>query len=262
MKGQELKLIREFKQQQTEIENYVMTDSSRIIAEYADKKGQEKYKLIKELIDDLDVTLSEMNDLESFESNMTEYYRKQNSLCDAITEINKYFETSSTFSQEVLRLERDAIRSKLDKLYEIIIIAEYFNYHKTTNNLKFQRKKLFDVITWSMNESVQDTVKIYKQAINKILLPIQIKTEQNIELYTSFVNELKEEHKEQHNKLKKILSCREMNRLMKELGYNPTRQKGSHKIYTDGVYCVPVPQHSKKLNKNLSYTIQKQVRVN
>jgi predicted RNA binding protein YcfA (HicA-like mRNA interferase family) len=261
MKGIELKLIREFKQQQKTIEDYSMTEMATRISAYADLKGQEKYKLVQKLIDDLDITLDKMDSIESFATNMDEYDDKTNLLREIVIEINDYFTPTSTFFKEILKLEKENLQPEIDKLQELIFTAEYFNYHKTANNFKFQLKKVFDVITYCLNESAQSTVKAYRTAISEIIELAQLKINTKIDLHIKLINELKEEDKED-NKLRKIMSCREMDKLMKDLGYSATRQTGSHLIYkNESGNSIPVPQHS-KLNKGLGYTIQKQIREN
>ena len=45
------KLVKDFKSSQIEIEDYLIENVSDIVAEFADRKGQEHYNLINELCD-------------------------------------------------------------------------------------------------------------------------------------------------------------------------------------------------------------------
>lgn len=62
------------------------------------------------------------------------------------------------------------------------------------------------------------------------------------------------------NKTKrKIFNHKEMNDLMLKNGFEPVRQNGSHKIFSNGEISIPVPQHD--LGKGLSFEIQKQIKI-
>lgn len=60
-------------------------------------------------------------------------------------------------------------------------------------------------------------------------------------------------------KKEKIFNHKEMNGLLIKNGFEPIRQKGSHKMFSNGEFTIPVPQHP--LGIGLSHKIQSQIKV-
>lgn len=264
MKPIEIKLTRKFKEQQKLIEDLFMTKVTDIMAEYADKRGQEKYNEVKSICNELKETLSKMedNNLESFTNNIDEYSKRQTLLADKVAEIQEYFASTKTFSKELLKLIEDITTLETDKLHEIIITAQLLNCHKTANNLKFQFKKLIDIVTYILNESVQETISIYKSGMNNLIKEVGELADKKIELCKNLISEYEENDisKEYKKEIYKIFSYKYMNKLLEINGYEPDRQTGDHKIYKskDGKKSIPVPQRN-NLGKGLSFSIQKQI---
>ncbi len=82
-----------------------------------------------------------------------------------------------------------------------------------------------------------------------------------VRIYENSIEDKQEEVEENiievNFKLKKILCHKEMDKHLKENGFNPIRQTGSHLIYKNESKVTCVPQHS--LGIGLSYAIQKQI---
>jgi predicted RNA binding protein YcfA (HicA-like mRNA interferase family) len=256
--AREMKIMNDFKDKEIEVENYFMTDISDIISEFSDQKGQEKYNLMKALIKELKETLTNMNDLESYELHMDEYVERFTKLNKEQTTTEKYFDIHGEFTVELILSLKEFVRPKTQELHKIITFSEMHRYDKTTNNLKLQYKKFLDRVGYIIDESIGNTCEMYKSAINKIIEPLQELIDVKVEIYNELVKpkNIEEIHKQ---KFKKILDCDAMNDLLFENGYSAIRQNGSHLIYSDGVKSIPVPQHS-SLNKGLGYEIQKQIK--
>ncbi|MFT5872862.1 MAG: putative RNA binding protein YcfA (HicA-like mRNA interferase family) [Clostridium sp.] len=262
MNSNEIRLMRDFKKKEIEVENYFMTDIADILAEFSDKKGQEKYNLIQNLSTELEETLAKMIDLETYELHMAEYEERFMKLNTTQLETEKYFMREGQFTDELMKEIVQFTKPKTDELGIIIGASEMFRYTKTTNNLKLQYKKFIDRITYIIDESVSNTVEMYKFAINQILIPLQELMDAKVDTYNLLKNpkviNIEEIAKQ---KIKKIIDCDVMNDFLLENGYAAIRQNGSHLIYRNEINgnSIPVPQHS-SLNKGLGYGIQKQIK--
>ncbi|MCJ7689158.1 MAG: hypothetical protein MUO60_07555, partial [Clostridiaceae bacterium] len=114
------KLVKNFKSAQIEIEDYLIENVSDLVAEFADRKGQEHYNLINELCDSFKKTMSKMTTFESFNINMLDYDTKLIALNAKIVEQDKYFDISGGFNGEVAKIAADLTKNKIDYLLSII----------------------------------------------------------------------------------------------------------------------------------------------
>ena len=257
--AREMKIMNDFKDKEIEVENYFMTEISDIISEFSDRKGQEKYNLMKTLIQELKETLLNMTDLESYELNMSEYEERFIKVGTEHAKIDEYFTIHGEFTIELIKSLSEYVKPKTNELHKIIVFSEMHRYNKTTNNLKLQYKKFLDRVGYIIDESIGDTCEMYKIAINKIIEPIQELIDVKVKIYEELTKPktTEEIHKQ---KVMKILNCDVMDDFLLEHGYSAIRQNGSHLIYRNDICkkSVPVPQHS-SLNKGLAYEIQKQI---
>ena len=230
---------------------------SDIVAEFADKKGQQHYNLIKTLCDTLKITLSKMTTFESFNINMIAYDTKLITLNSKIVEQGKYFDLSGGFNGEVAKIAADLTKNKMVYLLSIIDVSKELGLGKTTNILNFKIKILFDRIKYILNDAIDGTTYTYEGEAEKLISPIRLIVAEKVALYNSFsVKEPLDVAIKTRNK--KILDYKEIDRIIKTSGFKPVRQKGSHKIYSNFEgESIPVPQHS--LGKGLSNKIQKQI---
>lgn len=67
------------------------------------------------------------------------------------------------------------------------------------------------------------------------------------------------EDKETNQLREKIFNHKKMNKLAIQNGFVEVRQRGDHKIFSNGTDSIPIPQH--ELGKGLSIKIQKQIDV-
>ncbi|WP_291635883.1 type II toxin-antitoxin system HicA family toxin [Clostridium sp.] len=251
------KLVKDFKNLQIEIEDYLIENVSDIVAEFADRKGQEHYNLINELCDSFKKTMSKMATFESFNINMIDYDTKLIALNAKIVEQDKYFDISGDFNDEVATIAADLTKNKMLYLLSIIDVSKELGLSKTTNILNFKLKILFDRIKYILNEAIDGTTYTYEGEAEKLISPIRLIVAEKVALYNSFsIKEpLDVALKAQY---KKILDYKEIDRIIKTSGFKPIRQNGSHKIYSNFEgESIPVPQHS--LGKGLSCKIQKQI---
>jgi len=253
----EIKLIKDFKDTQIEIEDYFLTVASDKILDFVDKKGQEKYNLMHDLIKKLKEIMSKMIDFESYELNMEEYEKTYYEIAYLKVEAEEYFNKEGEFVPDMTDEIIIQTLPNLGKLQQLITKGKIIGYSKTVNNLRFENKKFVERIQYIINMSFRETAREYMNNIYDLINNVQEITNAKADIY----DELKklnttEEIKKQ--KMKKILDCDVMDDLLLESGYEPIRQNGSHLIYSDGVNSIPVPQHG-TLNKGLGYEIQKQI---
>ena len=230
---------------------------SDIVADFADKKGQEHYNLIKELCNSLKKTMSKMNTFESFNINMIDYHTKLITLNAKIVEQDKYFDISGGFYGEVATIAADLTKNKMVYLLSIIDLSKELGLSKTTNILNFKIKILFDRIKYILNDAIHGTTYTYEGEAEKLISPLRLIVAEKVALYDSFsIKEPLDVAIKTRNK--KILDYKEIDRIIKTSGFKPVRQKGSHKIYSNlEGKSIPVPQHS--LGKGLTCKIQKQI---
>ena len=250
------KLVKDFKTIQIEIEDYLIENVSDIVAEFADKKGQQHYNLIKTLCDTLKITLSKMTTFESFNINMKDYDTKLVALNSKIVEQDKYFNISG-FYGEVAKIAADLTKDKIGYLLSIIDVSKELQLGKTTNILNFKIKILFDRIKYILNDAIHGTTYTYEGEAEKLISPIRLVVAEKVTLYNSFsIKEPLDVAIKTRNK--RILDYKEIDKIIKTSGFKSVRQKGSHKIYSNFEgKSIPVPQHS--LGKGLSCKIQKQM---
>lgn len=112
---------------------------------------------------------------------------------------------------------------------------------KITNKLKVYINLICEDVLNEIQNEYNYYIKQLREYINKLNTETEIKTE--------ITDEVKN--------IRKIFKPKDMDKLLKSRGLEPVRQKGSHKIYTNGEKTTIVPQHT--LGKGLSYKIQKQI---
>ncbi|MGH4138340.1 type II toxin-antitoxin system HicA family toxin [Clostridium sp.] len=251
------KLVKDFKTTQIEIDELLIGNVYDIVAEFADKKGQEHYNLIKELCDTLKTTISKMTTFESFNINMIDYDTKLITLNAKIVEQDKYFNISGGFNGEVATIAADLTKDKMVYLLSIIDVSKELGLSKTTNILNFKIKLLFDRIKYIINDAIDGTTSTYEEEAENLISPIRVIVAEKVALYDSFI--IKEPLDVAiKTRNKKILDYKEIDRIIKTSGFKTVRQKGSHKIYCNFEgESITVPQHS--LGKGLSNKIQKQI---
>lgn len=265
MKGQELKLMREFKEKSKELTNFVMTDLNDELSEFLDIECNKYLLKTQELYKNVTDVINKINTMEDIKEYINKYNETVNSISEVAEEINSFFCNDDKSDKSITKLIMDKNISKIkpysDELNELIIIASLMGCQKTSNNLKFQFKKLIDEITCLINEIADQVINPYKKEINNTYL-------QTCELVKNKQKELMEwledndkdnkKNKSKDKKFKKVFKCKDMNYILEQTGYEPIRQSGSHKIYSDGIKNISVPQHT-VFNKCLGYGIQKQI---
>lgn len=255
----EIELTREFKQQQTEIEDFVMTDLSDMLTNFSNKKAEEKYKLVAEQCKKLQDLMNKMHDLKTFDVYLKEYDKQIEILSEILESIEQYFSTDKDFAQEASKLIIETLTPQLDKLQEIIIALNYLSYQRTANNLKFQFKKMNDVVNGFANKATSDVIYIYQLAKNDIIKKTIEMSQKKFKLYKELRSKYEDTHVEEIDKkdYKKIFDYKKLNKLIKGNGFEEVRQTGDHKIFSDGIKSIPIPQ--KTIGKGLSLKIQRQI---
>lgn len=147
--------------------------------------------------------------------------------CDALLILKMICKTSG--NKNVINLEHTKFNNKIDD--------------KIVKYVAMIRHDAFKVIA--------DEILYYGDQFNQYVMEIKKYIEDNdVEVKKSY----------EKRETLKILDCRDMDKYLKEIGCEPVRQRGSHKMYRMKGKTIPVPQHSKGLGKGLSYKIQKQAR--
>lgn len=137
-----------------------------------------------------------------------------------------------------------------------------------SNHVQYKNKLLIEL---RMKEYFKKTTDIihdyYKSGIEKnynILLENSIFYTGNYIKIKDTIESIKEvEEKEEVKEVfkkgietRKIFNYKDMNSYIESQGFKYIRTTGSHKIYSNGIISIPVPQHT--IGKGLSHKIQKQ----
>lgn len=257
MKPIEIKLNREFKKLQKELEDYWFTEGSDKISEFADEIARKKYLEIHNITEDI----KNLINVENF-NDVYEYIFKLNDLLDklqiSVNNFKDYLESDMNggFQKELFEVASGKSKEIIEEIKKLEATAYYFNLQKLANTIHCRTWQSMGRMTFVLNTVCDEILPHYKKAINKEIIEVQ-------ELLNKKVSKVKEEFfkKEINTKdktdIKKIFDYKKMNEFIKMKGFEPVRQTGDHKIYSKNGKSIPIPQH--ELGKGLSCKIQKQI---
>lgn len=262
MKPHELKIMREYKKLQTEVENTIMTDINDKVSELLDKRCAEKYelaqKVTKEALEGIAPALKELNGV-----NYKNYIRALENFFDKAEAIKNYMGYENELAKEVKELVEPFIKPKMDEIEELILGTSYINLHQVSRNMFLQMQMLNKNINYLLVQIINQTLTTYKDIIYEEFTKVLEMSRKVDQKFDEIVDKkISDFEKMEKFKTQKIFDHKKLDKLIKDLGYQATRQTGSHKIYeNEQGKSVPVPQHSRDLGKGLSMKIQKQINI-
>lgn len=236
----------------------------------------------------------QLRDMKVFATNKGEKYIEKNAKNDIII-LKKIFEDLKTDyniflsdkNEENFNKISETLITQIDKMngVSIGIFKKYINFIKDNGYMiplakvtqmtdiykKANRNREKCMLIKNITE-VQNTIKDF--FIENYQICIESDFEKNIEYIfyimenlNEFEKQLEEQQNEQaiekviegivKNEKKKIFDYKQMNELMVQNGFEPVRQKGSHRVFSNDTHSIVVPQH--QLGKGLSFEIQSQI---
>lgn len=252
MKPQEIKLNRQFLALQKEIEDFWFTDGNDNISEFTDKVGREKYFEIR------DIAASIEKLCKSEEFTVKKCNELSNHFKDTLINFNDYLYNDTTkingFQKDLFENVAEKSKKIIDEIKTVQALAYYNNMQKLANKIEARTWQTIGRITFILNSVLDEVITPYKKAINEEINKVEkiLKDKHDEIESTKNIEEISK------TQTKKIFNYKEMDRLIKANGYEPVRQTGDHKIYSNvNGKSIPVPQHI--LGKGLSVKIQKQI---
>ncbi|NMM64376.1 addiction module toxin, HicA family [Clostridium sp. P21] len=251
MKPQEIKLNRQFLALQKEIEDFWFTDGNDNISEFSDKVAREKYFEIQ------DIAASIEKLCKSEEFTVKKCNELSNRFKDTVINFQEYLynpETKEGFKKDLFEGVAEKSKKIIDEIKKVQALAYYNNMQKLANQIDCRTWQTVGRITYILNTVVDEVMNPYKVAINEEINKVE-KILKNKHDEIESAKNIEEISKTQ---TKKIFDYKEMDKLIKLNGFEPIRQTGDHKIYSNvNGKSIPVPQHV--LGKGLSVKIQKQI---
>ncbi|AJD26744.1 type II toxin-antitoxin system HicA family toxin [Clostridium botulinum] len=248
MQPLEIKLNREFKKLQKELEDYWFDEGNDKISNFVDKIARENLFKIQDVAKEIDtICKSEDFAIEKFNGLI-------NNFLNITNKFKKYLEDNdSNFRKDLMENAMGNSKVIIKEMQTLIAIAYYSNLQKLANQMECRIQQTIGRITFILNTVTDEIINPYKKLIND-----EIDRVVNI-LHDKAYKIKREETKNKDNKIsiKKLFDYKKMDKLIKDYGFEEIRQTGDHKIYSNGEKSIPIPQH--ELGKGLSFKIQKQI---
>ncbi|WP_254306765.1 type II toxin-antitoxin system HicA family toxin [Clostridium sp. 001] len=215
----EVKLNNEFKKIQKKLEDYWFEDGNDKLSDFADKTIREKYFNIHNKIEEI----------------------------KKICKSNIYFEIVDDLNNKVDNLS--------DEIMTLEALAYYNDMQKLSNTIHCRTIQTMGRITFVINTVCDEVVNPYYEILNEEIDDISKILHDKGEEFTSIIKEYPD--KVEKSKVKKIFDYKKLNKLVKNSGFEEVRQTGDHKIFSDGIKSISIPQ--KTIGKGLSVKIQRQM---
>lgn len=241
-------LNRKIKEIENEIDDILITDMIKSL----DDLYEEKYNYYTEIFLKMDKRIDEAFDVIKYDK-----LKAAKLTIDIIKDILKYgteYCDEDVESIEVKLKQTDPYKMLIEKITTIRNLRCF--YPKEKNNIDFRVKKNLH----KCNRFITMKISEYNRIDNVINITYDNMIQKYYKLSDEIhkiLDELCEDEEKEFIKFEKIFNHRDMDKLLKSRGLEPVRQKGSHKVYTNGTKTTVVPQHT--LGKALSYAIQKQI---
>lgn len=253
MKLIEIKLNREFKVLQKELEDYFFEEGSDKLSDTADKIIRERYLKIHNIIN-MAKSIYKNTDNEDLLKTMDDI-GILSKLEDEINNLQNYIDDGEDIRQKLMKNAAGDTRKIVDKINELEAITYYNNMQKLSNQMDARMMQSMGRIAFIINEICNEVFHPYYTQINNELGELsEILSNKQLELF-EMLEKYPEESKK--SKIKKIFDYKKLNQLIQNNGYKEIRQTGDHKIFSDGRKSIPVPQHG--LGLGLSARIQKEI---
>jgi predicted RNA binding protein YcfA (HicA-like mRNA interferase family) len=254
MKPVEIKLNREFKALQKQLEDYFFDEGSDKLFDVADAIIRDRYLKIHNMIDAAKQFYKNTSNNELLKT--LEDNNILNTVEEEVTNLQKYINDGEDIRQKLMKDAAKDTKEIVDKVNELEAIAYYNSMQKLANQIQARMLQSFGRITFIINEICNEVFHPYYKQINNELHELsEILSAKQLEL-----NRILEKHTAEESgksKVIKIFDYKKLNKLVQDNGYKEVRQTGDHKIFSDGIKSIPVPQHG--LGIGLSARIQKEI---
>jgi predicted RNA binding protein YcfA (HicA-like mRNA interferase family) len=254
MKPVEIKLNREFKALQKQLEDYFFDEGSDKLSDTADAIIRDRYLKIHNMIDAAKQFYKNTSNNELLKT--LEDNNILNTVEEEVTNLQKYINDGEDIRQKLMKNAAKDTREIVDKVNELEAIAYYNSMQKLANQMDARMLQSMGRIAFIINEICNEVFHPYYKQINNELGELsKILSTKQLEL-----NRILEKHTAEESgkaKIIKIFDYKKLNKLVQDNGYKEVRQTGDHKIFSNGQKSIPVPQHG--LGRGISAKIQRQV---
>ena len=221
----------DFIEKETEDKIIILNDKINILNNFFYE--YEKDKHIKNVMSYISIEESVVFSIEVMISNIFNDYKKYTNNLGYINPLMTILSICEAFERNRFIREKNLLKRNLQEVETTI--KKYFSDNYISIVME-KVKEIYEIIAYNHLK------------LKKFLLENKKKEK------TTATENIKEVFKK-----RKIFDFKEMNNLLIQNGFEPIRQKGSHKMFSNGEYTIPVPQH--KLGKGLSFEIQSQMKV-
>lgn len=253
MNPMEVKLNKEFKKIQKKLEDYWFEDGNDKLSDFADKTIREKYFDIHNKIEEIkkickgNIYFEIVDDLNN----------KVDNLSDEIENLRSYLNNPDDFRRDMINAAQEDSKVFVDEIMTLEALAYYNDMQKLSNTMHCRTIQTMGRITFVINTVRDEVVNPYYEILNEEIDDISKILRDEGEELTSIIKNFPE--KSERSKIQKIFDYKKLNKLVKQNGFEEVRQTGDHKIFSDGIKSIPIPQH--KIGKGLSSKIQGQIKM-
>lgn len=251
MNSMEVKLNNEFKKIQKKLEDYWFEDGNDKLSDFADKTIREKYFDIHDKIEEMkkickgNIYFEIIDDLNN----------KVDNLSYEIENIKFYLNNPDGFRKDMMDAAQGDSKVFVDEIMTLETLAYYNDMQKLSNTIHCRTIQTMGRITFVINTVRDEVVNPYYEILNKEIDDISKILQDKGEELTFIIKDFP--NKSEKSKIQKIFDYKKLNKLIENSGYEEVRQTGDHKIFSDGIKSIPIPQ--KTIGKGLSFKIQRQI---
>lgn len=252
MKPIQIALRREFKKLNEKLDDVLMDITVKKLEEVIDYEMSKFYKDVHNIIEQSKYEINKIDTLED----------ARNSNLDKLIEelykikIDNYIENIRTISRDNVFSETKPI---IDEMKLLVSKAACISDMKQSNILHYSTWNAIHKITDILNLVADEYNTSYIEMVNTEIIELNKCIEKKRKYIFDDNNMHDEESVYIKRQFEKILDYKIMNKLAIEHGFKEVRQTGDHKIFSNGIDSIPIPQHD--LGKGLSFKIQKQIDV-
>lgn len=248
----ELKLMRDFKKIQNEIEEQ-WSEAMGKAHDFADDICCKKFFEIQNIVDRF-ININNHNQYDEIFDEFIETFKSSVKYIRGIDDKNE-FKMIGLKEDIILFCKLDNTKEKFEKIQKLQSIAYHNNLQKITNRMSLFTNQTIGRVSWLLNTIGNEVIDPYIDLILKEWDRVKEKVDKINEEMNDEEQQLSDDTSK--NEIKKIFDYKKMNKLLELQGFKEVRQTGDHKIYNNGSKSIPVPQHD--LGKGLSCKIQKQI---
>ncbi len=251
LKSFEHELNNRFKTLQKQLEDFWCNEGNDKLSEIVDKVAQEKYLNVRNMAR----TIKEFCNSKDFD--IDKLYKLTDKFQDLINSINDYLydrNNKEGVAKDIVTVSEDS-KHIAEEIIEIKSLAYYSDLQRLSNTIEYRYIQTTQRIAYIVNNIIAETMDSYTELINEEIMNTQNIVNDKLKQ----VKSVDKRTKIKKISTKKIFDYKKMNKLLQGNGYKEVRQTGDHKIFSDGIKSIPIPQH--KIGKGLSSKIQGQIKM-